>query len=312
MNKNSYLDQTPILNKTQRRYTLSHITYEPPKEIQNTSISPVVNISESPQVFAVEQTKKYCLVDFDFRSENENELGCLSGDYLQLIEFVDESNEWFLAENIYGKRGLVPLNFVTVILRPNPTIEQLFEKKLISMNENLLEQEVNESLSFLSNQILIKNPLEDEVNQALEVISSQIPSETLNLENQVNQSLAMIATDINNAFGTQKLEDTQVSPKKLATSINIFEEKIKQLQSDSSRIDELKQNNFLKRMKKLDHIERANSLQPYALRETNPFLTDLNYRPPIPPKPTLSPRPSGKRPGLAKFNLKSIIQNHLK
>ena len=301
MNNISNLDQTPILNKTQRRYTLSHVTYEPAKEIKNTSTislepEPVVTDTEPPQI-AVEQPKKYCLVDFDFRPENENELGCLSGDYLQLIEFVDESNEWFLAENTYGKRGLVPLNFVTVILRNKPTIEQLFEKRIMSKNESLLEQEVNESLSFLSNQILNKNPLEDEVNQALEVISSQIPSETLNLENQVNQSLAVIATDINNAFSTPQLEDSQLSPKKLATSINIFEEKIKQLQSDTSRLDEMKQNNFLKRMRKLDHIERANSLQPNALRETNPFLTDLSYRPPIPPKPTLSPSPLGKRPG---------------
>lgn len=56
-------------------------------------------------------------------------VGCLCGDYLKLVQVVDEStNEWIIAENRHGKRGLVQSDYLTLLIKDYPEVMEQFNK----------------------------------------------------------------------------------------------------------------------------------------------------------------------------------------
>ena len=54
-------------------------------------------------------------------------VGCVHGEYLKLVHEVD--NEWIIADNIHGKRGLVPLAFLTLFLKDYHEVSEQFKNQ---------------------------------------------------------------------------------------------------------------------------------------------------------------------------------------
>jgi hypothetical protein len=75
------------------------------------------------------QPNKYCRINFDFTPENDNELGCFSGEYLR-IRSIHSGDDWIDCANYYGKTGFVPANFVTFLDDSDPFAVDLFENQL--------------------------------------------------------------------------------------------------------------------------------------------------------------------------------------
>ena len=56
---------------------------------------------------------------------------CARGDCLRLIQVINEdpANNWIIAENVHGKRGIVPSRYVTMLIKEYHEITKGFDNK---------------------------------------------------------------------------------------------------------------------------------------------------------------------------------------
>ncbi len=132
-----------ISNRTQRRYTLvtddqdknlnEQIKDETVKNTNNLNIIPQIKIETEPTILNNNiYSAKYCQVKYDFSPENNNELGCFSGEYLKIESEL--SDEWIECSNYYYKKGLVPVAFVTFITEQDDIASELFKNQKTKSN----------------------------------------------------------------------------------------------------------------------------------------------------------------------------------
>jgi hypothetical protein len=146
--------ELPILNRTQRKYTLTSSSeldaYNMNENLtpQRDNATKVEQIQTSPSLTSStalneldinknsvqldnEQTNKsaqFCRANYDFQPKNSNELGCLCGDYLQVVD-VYKNSEWVKVTNFYGKSGLVPMSFISLLDRVESSrLDDLFKR----------------------------------------------------------------------------------------------------------------------------------------------------------------------------------------
>jgi hypothetical protein len=135
-----------ILNRTQRSYTLDKSELElnePPiiEAIENDQsyISNEPEINE--QIKTIDST--YCKVEYDFRPELSNEIGCFEGDYLKIVYNHDKRIElpcdWLPVMNSYNKTGVVPFNFVSLIDKTNESHSADYQKAESIFNDEKLK-----------------------------------------------------------------------------------------------------------------------------------------------------------------------------
>jgi hypothetical protein len=122
---------SPKLSSTQRRYTLGSAdsvdnnNIPPPSTITNNrdtilssaSSSDTSNSSDVLTTQSQHHQPQYCRVMYDFQPENDLELGCFSGDYLQVE--CEHNSDWYKCVNYLGKSGLVPRAYISLL----PTLE---------------------------------------------------------------------------------------------------------------------------------------------------------------------------------------------
>lgn len=162
----------PILNRTQRRYTLV-------ETVEDNKIKPIQSISSSksfsnleeyqysnqqPIISTLTENKEYCLVNYDFKPEMNDELGCMNGEYLKIIDRISDGSEWVKCKNYYGKIGLVPLNYVTLL---DTSYQHIFEnqkKKLNSIKTDSLDSLITNEMNSLKKNFESNNSSQTQTN----------------------------------------------------------------------------------------------------------------------------------------------------
>jgi len=237
---------------------------------------------------------KYCHVNFDFKPESDNELGCLKGEYLKILKINLEKSEWLEAENVFGKKGMVPVNFVTLMYEQNSAVEKLFENDKQKKLKNRSLSVVNNFSSISLNELKrINTENQSEVVQKAEIDSSakEITEQITTRENAGND-----LTPVRKYRPENKISKTS----------KMFEEIINQTKTESKLVQLQRHNRFssLKNDKTSDTYLSCSSLNlsstpvspginapqsntvPTYRKPPDPPIKSVQKKPPIPPKPT--------------------------
>lgn len=246
-------EQILCFNRTQQAYKHAQI--------------PELKIEEDKPKLVLPQmnTAKYCKANFDFQPESEPEIGCLSGEYLKILRINANKSEWIEVENVYGKKGMVPLSFVTLIYESDPTLEGLFENNKPKMRNN--------SISGLFN--LTTNNKRNKNNDVLNFKS--FDSEFIHKSDDVPDTIS----------------------KSIRDNISIFQQKINQAKKENQTFEQQRGRLSISSFKAPEvktpksPMNQRSSFSVYR-PPPDPPVKEHRRKPPLPPKPskTINTRPS--------------------
>jgi len=244
------------LNGDKGLIPINYIEYlaQPEPVVLNKTQKFFKDINQVPPQTQIETINSYCLVNFDFQPENENELGCLKGEQLKIIKTTNNNNhsnddEWIQVENKYGKKGMIPFSFITILT----DIKDL-NNSIPSITDLNLRKRTNKT------------------------------SELSSINNDSIKSNRQITEIIDNSLEASK-RFRNLNNEHVSRTSKIFEEKINQNKN------ELEQSKLFLKKKDLNGHRPPPDIPAGGGGGGGSVIRKSIIKPPIPPKPILSHRP---------------------
>jgi hypothetical protein len=158
---------------------------------------------------------KYCRVNFDFRPESKNELGCFNGEYLKIQSKVSE--DWIECVNYYNKIGLVPVSFVT-FLEDDSFARELFENQTRTSTTSLNTiQPSGDNASLKNEPVPSKStfPLGQSIQPVIDLktaINSSILRPTLNIPNETRYERSASSSQVIDLKAPDSVKNRSLTP----------------------------------------------------------------------------------------------------
>lgn len=152
---NTSQEPSILLNRTQRRYTIVDADSSNVPNDENTQLAPIYinneflnepnhRLNVEPSVTTTTTTTTtaaYCRVNYDFTPESDEDLGCSSGELLRIEAKIND--EWIKCSNCYGKIGIVPISFVSMMSNESGDDQRWHVQGEIILNEPISQKKSN-------------------------------------------------------------------------------------------------------------------------------------------------------------------------